>query len=248
MPSVARERAIASGHAGEAAADERHVRGLDGDVGPRADRDAEVRLGQRRGVVDAVADHRDDFAARLQLADLRRLVGREHFGEELGDADARRHGRGGVAPIAREHRDLQPPLPEPPDRVLRRRPFPGPPPRGRPAACRRTPRAGASCPPRQSARRRLPPADRSIPCASEKGRAADGGAAAPDRAGDAEARLRRPRLDGRRHDALLPRRLHDRPGERMRRALLERRGDAEQVLARTRRRRGRDRSGGAGPP
>ena len=48
----------------------------------------------------------------------------EHLGEELGDAHARRHGRGGVAPVAREHRDLQSPLPEPPDRVLRSRLFP----------------------------------------------------------------------------------------------------------------------------
>ena len=36
--------------------------GLDGDVGAGAHRDAEVGLGQRGGVVDAVADHRDDPA------------------------------------------------------------------------------------------------------------------------------------------------------------------------------------------
>ena len=35
------------------------VGGLDGDVGAGADRDADVGLGERGGVVDAVADHGD---------------------------------------------------------------------------------------------------------------------------------------------------------------------------------------------
>ena len=43
--------------------------GLDGDVGAGADRQAEVGLGERGRVVDAVADHRDDAALGLQPAD-----------------------------------------------------------------------------------------------------------------------------------------------------------------------------------
>ena len=157
--SVARESAIASATAGEAAADQRHVGGLDGDVGARADRDADVRLRERRRVVDAVADHRDDLAARLQLADLRRLVGRRAPGRRPRRSRRAPRRRAAVSrAVAGEHRDLEPARPEPRDRGLRRTAFPGPPRRGRPAACRRPPRAGASCPPRRSARRRPPPA------------------------------------------------------------------------------------------
>ena len=46
----------------QVAGHERQVARLDRDVGARADRDAEVGLGERRRVVDAVADHRDDLA------------------------------------------------------------------------------------------------------------------------------------------------------------------------------------------
>ena len=54
------------------AADERDVGRLDGDVGAGPDRDAEIGLGQRRRVVDAVADHRHGPAARLEPRDRRR--------------------------------------------------------------------------------------------------------------------------------------------------------------------------------
>ena len=69
---VARDSRIAVGDAVQAAADEHDVAGLLGDVGAGADRDAQVGLRQGRGVVDAVADHRDDgatpCACELQLA------------------------------------------------------------------------------------------------------------------------------------------------------------------------------------
>jgi hypothetical protein len=43
------------------ARDQGDVRRRDGHVRPRADGDPHIRLGQRRGVVDAVADHPDQL-------------------------------------------------------------------------------------------------------------------------------------------------------------------------------------------
>ena len=67
--SVRRDRRMASTAAPQVAAHEREVAGLDRHVGAGAHRQAEVGLGQRGGVVDAVADHRDDPALGLQAAD-----------------------------------------------------------------------------------------------------------------------------------------------------------------------------------
>ena len=53
------------GHA-QVAADQGEVAGLDGDVGAGAHGEAEVGLGERGGVVDAVADHRHHAALGLQ--------------------------------------------------------------------------------------------------------------------------------------------------------------------------------------
>ena len=62
--------------AAEVPGDERHVGGLDRDVGAGADRDADVGLRERRGVVDPVADHRHQPSLLLQAPDLAGLVGR----------------------------------------------------------------------------------------------------------------------------------------------------------------------------
>ena len=59
----------------------------------RGHRDADVGGGQRRRVVDAVADHRDLRPARerrAQLADDGRLVARQHLGAHVVDAELRR--------------------------------------------------------------------------------------------------------------------------------------------------------------
>ena len=53
--------------AAQVAADQGDVGGGHRHVGAGADGDAEVGLGQRRRVVDAVADHRHDLALGLQL-------------------------------------------------------------------------------------------------------------------------------------------------------------------------------------
>ena len=54
--------------------DERYIRGGHGDVRARPNGDSEVRTRERGGVVDAVPDHRDGPARRLQLSHLRGLV------------------------------------------------------------------------------------------------------------------------------------------------------------------------------
>ena len=72
MRSVARDEADRVGGGAQVAGDERQVGGLDRHVGAGADRQAEVGLGERGRVVDAVADHRHDAALGLQAADRRR--------------------------------------------------------------------------------------------------------------------------------------------------------------------------------
>ena len=65
MRSVARESAIASGRRG-GPRHQREVTGLDRHVGAGPDRDPQVGTGERRHVVDAVADHRDPPALGLE--------------------------------------------------------------------------------------------------------------------------------------------------------------------------------------
>jgi hypothetical protein len=61
---------------------------LDRHVGAGADGDADVGLGERRGVVDAVAHHRHPQALpSCSFGHLRVLVLREHLGEDLVDVE-----------------------------------------------------------------------------------------------------------------------------------------------------------------
>ena len=79
--------------------------GLDRDVGAGADREAEVGLRERGRVVDAVADHRDDAALGLQPADDVGLVGRQHLGDHLVDADlGGDRARGRLVVAGQQHR------------------------------------------------------------------------------------------------------------------------------------------------
>lgn len=83
--------------AAQIALDEGDVGRIDGDVGPGAHRDPNVRPGQRRGIVDAVARHGDRFALRLLLFDQRQFVLRPDLAVNLrntelrGDRFRRRH-------------------------------------------------------------------------------------------------------------------------------------------------------------
>ncbi len=56
------------GYAAQVAADQGDRRGCHGDIRAGADGHAHVRLGQGRGVVDPIADHRDDLLAGLEAA------------------------------------------------------------------------------------------------------------------------------------------------------------------------------------
>ncbi len=83
------------------ARDEGQVGGLDRHVGAGADGETEVCSGERRGVVDAVADHGDDLARLLQAPHLVDLVLGQHVREHLRDPDC---------PCDREARTVREPL------------------------------------------------------------------------------------------------------------------------------------------
>lgn len=72
-------------------------------MGTRPDGNADVGLRARRGVVHAVARHRDGEAARPDLSELRRLLVREHLGEELVKGELVGHPLHHAAVVAREH-------------------------------------------------------------------------------------------------------------------------------------------------
>src|SRR5262249_42876414 len=95
----------AEGHAREtqrlddlrwAAFHEHDIPGLDRNVGPGADGNAEIGLRECWRIIDAVADEGDTFAVLLQTFNLAGLVLRQYFGEEpidvklAGDSVCRR--------------------------------------------------------------------------------------------------------------------------------------------------------------
>ncbi len=71
-----------------------------------AERDPRVGLGQGRGVVDAVADHRDLAARAAPLLDPPRLLGRQQLRRDGVGVDLLRHRAGGRLAIAGQDRDL----------------------------------------------------------------------------------------------------------------------------------------------
>ena len=78
---------------------------LDGHVGPGPHGDADVGLGQGRGVVDAVADHRDHVALGLQRRDGVRLARRQDAGDHPVDPDLAGDGLGRPGRVAGQHDD-----------------------------------------------------------------------------------------------------------------------------------------------
>ncbi len=72
---------------------------MHGDIGAAAHGDADIRGGQGRGVIDAVADHGDD-AALLQFADRGGLVRRQHFGMHIADTQGFGDHPGAAAVVA----------------------------------------------------------------------------------------------------------------------------------------------------
>ena len=79
------------------------VRDLAGNGRSVADGDADIRRGQGRRVVDAVADH-DDRAPRCTLGfDKTRLVLRQYLGAVIVHTDLSRNGRCGACAVAGQH-------------------------------------------------------------------------------------------------------------------------------------------------
>jgi hypothetical protein len=103
--SVARASRIASAGPAQVAAHQGQVAGGDRRVGAAAQRDPQVGLGQGRRVVDPVTDHGDPLPGRLALSDHRGLVGRQHPGDHIVDADLARHrGRRRGVVAGQQHR------------------------------------------------------------------------------------------------------------------------------------------------
>ena len=86
MRSVAPRQPDGVDRGAQVAAHQGEVAGLDRHVGAGAHRHAEVGLGERGGVVDAVADHGDDAGPR---ACSRRMTSTLSGGEHLGDRPRR---------------------------------------------------------------------------------------------------------------------------------------------------------------
>ena len=88
---------------GRVAVEIHHVAGFAGGLGAGIHRDAHVGLRQSRRVVRAVADHRNQFAAVLLLADAGELVFRLGLGDEIVHAGLGGDGGGGQRIVAGDH-------------------------------------------------------------------------------------------------------------------------------------------------
>ena len=104
---VARLSLRARDDAAQVALDERDAGALHRDVGAGAHRDADVGLGQRRRVVDAVAGHRDDAALGLQPLDRFGFLVGQHLGATSSSPSLPRHGLGRRPVVAGEHDDAE---------------------------------------------------------------------------------------------------------------------------------------------
>ncbi len=79
---------------------------------PRAERKPEVGLRERRSVVDAVADHRDDPARALEILDRLHLPGRIDAREHALDPDLGRDTLGRPGAVTGEQHRLEAERPE----------------------------------------------------------------------------------------------------------------------------------------
>jgi hypothetical protein len=99
-------------HAAQLPGDQRHVGGLDRDVGPGPDRDPDVGLRQGGGIVDPVTHHRHELAfLLLEATDLDRFVFRQDLGHHPLDPylPSNRIGRASVVPADHRHLDAERP-------------------------------------------------------------------------------------------------------------------------------------------
>ena len=121
VPHRAAAEPAGPGDPPEIALHQRHPRALHGHVGPGAHGDPDVRLGQRRRVVDAVPGHRHHAALGLEpLHDLA-LLRRQHLRLEGVEAEPARDRLGGRAAVAGQHDEADAVRPQHPDRLRGRR-------------------------------------------------------------------------------------------------------------------------------
>ena len=91
---------------------EHDVGALHRNVGASADGKSDVRLSQRGRVVDAVADHPDLLARRLQLLDLLGFLPGQYVGEYARDPEVRGDSLGGARVVAGQHHHFDTALPQ----------------------------------------------------------------------------------------------------------------------------------------
>ncbi len=84
------------------------VGGLDSDVGPGADCNTDVSLGEGGGVVDPVTNHHHPNPATLEVTDLGGFLVGENFGEDILDADLGGNCLGGALVVAGDHHRSDP--------------------------------------------------------------------------------------------------------------------------------------------
>ena len=92
-------------HIAEAAVHQNDIRTVNGNIGPGANGDADIGTGQRRGVVDAVADHGNQ-PALLKLPDNGFFPVREHVCYHAVNSGLRADGFGSAFVVPRQHTDL----------------------------------------------------------------------------------------------------------------------------------------------
>ena len=102
-------------------AEQDQVGGADRDVRAGPEGQPEIGRRQRRGVVDAVADHRDPAPLCLQAGDDGGLPGRERPRDDFVDARGRRDGPGGGLVVPGQQDRVQPEAAQFGDRGGRRR-------------------------------------------------------------------------------------------------------------------------------
>ena len=107
LRSVERESCMAAGTSRTSERMSTDIGAVDGDVGARADGDAHVCAGKRRGVVDAVADHGHACPAAERRRISRSLSCGEHAGYHLICADQALDSLRRAFVVAREHDGAQ---------------------------------------------------------------------------------------------------------------------------------------------
>ena len=106
------------GNIGQAAVHQHNVGAVDGDIGSRADGDANIRPCESRGIVDAVAHH-GHLAAPLKTPDHALLSIRQDAGNHGVDTRLSTDGLCGTFVVAGQHDHFNPHVPELSNRLRR---------------------------------------------------------------------------------------------------------------------------------